>query len=629
MPDVPRGMESRIIEAQIELLRLDAGTRRKVLRILEALRAELADALTAADPGGVARTEFQRRRLEVLMEQVDDLLRSRYREIAQTILDDMRGIGGHSVGVATAAVNTVVAANVLEPSIGAQDIRRMVNETVLDGGRLDEWLEQQAGRLRMRFLRTVRMGMLAQEPVAKIAQRIRGTATVPGIVDVSRREALALARGAVISIANRTRIESYFSSPAVRGLQWLSTLDTRTCQQCAALDGKIWDRDLKPIGHKFDFPGPIAHINCVTGDTVVASGSRLLRAYSGDYRGPVISIETTSGAKLSCTGNHPVLTHRGWVAAKLLHVGDDVVRCDVNGMKSPAKVYAEKVEARIEDVCRSFGELPGVVSVEVPSSAEDFHGDGRYHDVHVVRSYGNLSADSRESLAHRLHEVIFKLGGLGHRSLSRCGGAGHFVERLLSAARGIMGGHRHLGSLAWAHAGHPAPHGFASRRARDAESLMPSTEGDVADAELAAHLVGGGAGSVSLDRITAISVVESSVHVFNLETSDGWFTANGIVTHNCRCTQTPLMVSWDEMVRSRKLADALRQFEGDDATRASMGGQVPATLTYEEWLRKQSEKTQREVLGPNRLQLWRSGQISIDEMVDQSGRSLTLDQLRG
>ena len=57
---------------------------------------------------------------------------------------------------------------------------------------------------------------------------------------------------------------------------------------------------------------------------------------------------------------------------------------------------------------------------------------------------------------------------------------------------------------------------------------MPSTEGDVADAELAAHLVGGGAGSVSLDRITAISVVESSVHVFNLETSDGWFTANGI-----------------------------------------------------------------------------------------------------
>lgn len=33
-----------------------------------------------------------------------------------------------------------------------------------------------------------------------------------------------------------------------------------------------------------------------------------------------------------------------------------------------------------------------------------------------------------------------------------------------------------------------------------------------------------------------------SGRVYNLQTAGGWYTANGIVTHNCRCYQIPVPV---------------------------------------------------------------------------------------
>ena len=63
----------------------------------------------------------------------------------------------------------------------------------------------------------------------------------------------------------------------------------------------------------------------------------------------------------------------------------------------------------------------------------------------------------------------------------------------------------------------------------------------------------------------------------------------------------------------------------DDDTRASADGPVPANMSYEEWLKTQDEKTQKDILGPTRFALYKDG-MPITSFVG-SGETLSLQQL--
>jgi hypothetical protein len=64
------------------------------------------------------------------------------------------------------------------------------------------------------------------------------------------------------------------------------------------------------------------------------------------------------------------------------------------------------------------------------------------------------------------------------------------------------------------------------------------------------------------------------------------------------------------------------------STRASMDGQVPSKITYQEWLKKQSVERQNEVLGVTKAKLFREGGLPIDKFVSPKGHVYTLDQLK-
>lgn len=89
---------------------------------------------------------------------------------------------------------------------------------------------------------------------------------------------------------------------------------------------------------------------------------------------------------------------------------------------------------------------------------------------------------------------------------------------------------------------------------------------------------------------------------------------------NCRSTTTPVLKSWKELGINLK--------EAPEGTRASMNGQVPANMTYGEWLKTQSKEFQDDVLGKRKGQLFRKGGLTMDKFVDRNGAELTLDQLR-
>ncbi|WP_419692852.1 phage minor head protein [Mannheimia haemolytica] len=64
------------------------------------------------------------------------------------------------------------------------------------------------------------------------------------------------------------------------------------------------------------------------------------------------------------------------------------------------------------------------------------------------------------------------------------------------------------------------------------------------------------------------------------------------------------------------------------STRASADGQVSEKTNYEEWLNSKSPEEQDAALGKGKADLWRRGVITFADMLDQSGRPLTLKQLR-
>lgn len=58
-------------------------------------------------------------------------------------------------------------------------------------------------------------------------------------------------------------------------------------------------------------------------------------------------------------------------------------------------------------------------------------------------------------------------------------------------------------------------------------------------------------------------------------------------------------------------------------------GTLPASTTYQDWMRNQPTAFQDEVLGSTKGRLFRQERLTLDNFVDRAGRELTLEQLRG
>ena len=139
-------------------------------------------------------------------------------------------------------------------------LRNIVTRQPLQGHLLRE-IVADLGRATIKKINgAIRQGMVQGETTEAIIRRVRGTKAMSfrdGAMSATRATAERVVRTAVNHISNSAREETFEqNADLLKGFQWVATLDTRTCLQCASLDGKMF-----PIGQRKGPRAPL-HINC-------------------------------------------------------------------------------------------------------------------------------------------------------------------------------------------------------------------------------------------------------------------------------------------------------------------------------------------------------------------------------
>jgi hypothetical protein len=409
------------------------------------------------------------------------------------------------------------------------------------------------------------------------------------------------------------------------GAYWmLSDHVKQSTPLCIAMSGNFWPWSVLNVIH------PRLHAGCFPAGTTVF-GLRPAGSTARWYSGSLVEIDFGSGNHLSVTPNHPVLTPNGWVPAGELHEGNHVICGDFAKLRIGVDPDEHQVPTLIEQVARTLGKSGGVVTSRVEVAAHHFHGDGVGSKVAVVRSNSELrdrfdstlEQPSREialvtrdeqaallasssSLAQRLEAVgmtsfgiegvgsallAFERGQTRHLSLRRiavaadghlaaqqksfdpvAGMSGQFVEpehgnSASDVVADLRVGERDLSFLVW------FDPGFGQDAVDDAE----------ADAEAARKASDGFAGQVTFDKIVRVEVREFAGHVYNLETAEGWYVANGVIVHNCACRLLPLNQAVEMGLMTEKQVpdenDAIRRVQ---EISKKLGGLTEAGVTQGE-----------------------------------------------
>ncbi len=139
---------------------------------------------------------------------------------------------------------------------------------------------------------------------------------------------------------------------------------------------------------------------------------------------------------------------------------------------------------------------------------------------------------------------------------------------------------------------------------------------------------------VTLDNRTSLICMSRSGAVWDIQTGEPisgtteQFPGPPAWHWQCRTTLIPVLKSWDELsgdnlgVRKNKKIDSI-----PESTQSSMDGQVAAGLSYDAWLKNQPKERQIEALGVTRYGLWKDDKLTFGQMISQTGRPLTIEEI--
>jgi SPP1 gp7 family putative phage head morphogenesis protein len=307
-------IQDTLIGNQVDLLKLEGTVRTDVLAVLKELETDIVKRLNAVDPTAPALTVYQQTRLEKLLKQVQKVTGSSFAKARRVTNATLEQLAALESGLVSGAYDVALGTSLGVPTLNRQILQEIVKDGLIQGAPSSEWWAKQAANTLDSFRREMRMGVLAGESIGQLTTRVRK------IMDVTRRQAEALARTSVQSISNLARLRTYQENAhLLNGIQWISTLDSRTTDICKGLDGLMWDTELQPIGHDTSFPGPTAHWNCRSTQVPITKSWDQLRTSSSAKAKAFAkkADQAGSGARSALDGTIPAsLNYEEWLLLK-------------------------------------------------------------------------------------------------------------------------------------------------------------------------------------------------------------------------------------------------------------------------------------------------------------------------
>jgi DNA-binding transcriptional ArsR family regulator len=248
-----------VLSGTLDVLRLAASKRREILRRLAKLEKELVDKLATED---LRRTD--RAKLARFIKEADRIISEHYTQ-AQLELD-MPGIAQTVADITGDSLKAVLGVDAIQLPL-KDYFAAVASNVLLQGVPQADWWNRQTVQTQQVFAGAVRQGLASAETNQQIIARIVGKPRlgIPGVMDITRRNASTLVQTSVQAVANSARLETFRrNSDVIKGVKQISTLDSHTSDICIAYSGATWDLDGKPImGNKLAFNGgPPRHFNC-------------------------------------------------------------------------------------------------------------------------------------------------------------------------------------------------------------------------------------------------------------------------------------------------------------------------------------------------------------------------------
>lgn len=249
-----------LVSNAVDIQRLDASERQKILALLDQLERNLTALLSTR-----VLSEMGKRNTAAVLREVTALIQETYTEASLTAIATGEALAPIEAKATLQALESVLNISLSEKAMpSAGYLEKLASDVLIQGSPTADYWSKQAGDVAFRFAQQLRIGLVAGETNAQITARIIGTKDIPGVMQIARKNAAALVHSSVNTVANSARLATYRkNADIINGVHWLATLDGHTCLECGNLDGMEWDLDGKPMpGTTLPFQEPPAHIGC-------------------------------------------------------------------------------------------------------------------------------------------------------------------------------------------------------------------------------------------------------------------------------------------------------------------------------------------------------------------------------
>lgn len=223
---------------------------------LKKLESEILTELFQSDPTSSDADKEQS--LKDLLDAIEQLIKAAYTEILSRIEDDFDELADAENERQN---NQFTALFGTSPS--QIDLSQIAGMTIL-GATISDWMERQAGDLNFKYKTALIQGVALNEPLDKLTRRVKGyfgtgdnseIMSIAKPLDAATKNVETFVRTGVEGIAAQISdmISENMPDKIKSGWQSIAVIDSRTTELCMAYAYKIWDRELKPVGHELPY----------------------------------------------------------------------------------------------------------------------------------------------------------------------------------------------------------------------------------------------------------------------------------------------------------------------------------------------------------------------------------------